>query len=88
MNTIKRKISFNNNENYHNSLAKNIYGGLLTTNKIEPKEKFDLSEFTKIKQIGKGTFGKIFSVKWKYNNKKYALKKEVLCRFDLVEKKK
>ena len=87
MNTIKRKISFNNNENYHNSLAKNIYGGLLTTNKIEPKEKFDLSEFTKIKQIGKGTFGKIFSVKWKYNNKKYALKKEVLCRFDLVEKR-
>ena len=86
MNSIKRKISFNNNESHH-TLAKNIYGLLLSANKIEPKEKFDLSEFTKIKQIGKGTFGKIFSVKWNNNNKKYALKKEVLCDFDLVEKR-
>ena len=86
MNTIKRKISFNNNENNH-SLSKNLYGGLLISNKIEPKGKFDLSEFTKIKQIGKGTFGKIFSVKWKINNIKYALKKEVLSSFDLVEKR-
>jgi hypothetical protein len=86
MNTIKRKISYNDKENNH-SLAKNLYGGLLISNKIEPKGKFDLSEFTKIKQIGKGTFGKIFSVKWKINNKKYALKKEVLCNFDLVEKR-
>ena len=86
MNTIKKKISFKNNENNH-TLAKNLYGGLLATNKIEPKGKIDLFEFTKIKQIGKGTFGKIFSVKWKYNNKKYALKKELLCDFDLVEKR-
>ena len=86
MNTIKKKILFNNDENNY-SLTKNIYGGLLTTNEKDPKGKFDLSEFTKLKQIGKGTFGKIFSVKWKHNNKKYALKKEVLCDFDLVEKR-
>ena len=41
---------------------------------LEPKEDFNLSEFKIIKQIGEGTFGVIYCVKWIKNNKLYALK--------------
>ena len=54
----------------------------------KPKIKLDLSEFTLINQIGKGTFGKIFSVKWKKNNKVYVLKKEIFKDEEYVEKRK
>ena len=42
---------------------------------LEPKDLVNLKEFLFGEQIGKGTFGKIFSVKWKKNNKYYAMKK-------------
>jgi tRNA A-37 threonylcarbamoyl transferase component Bud32 len=42
----------------------------------EPKDNFDPSEFTLIKRIGEGTYGKIYLTKWKKNNRKYAMKKE------------
>ena len=58
------------------------------SSKIEPKGALDLSEFILLNEIGKGTFGKIFSVKWKKNNKNYALKKEVFNNFEYVEKRK
>ena len=41
-----------------------------------PKEKFDPNEFDFKKRIGEGTYGKIYSVLWKKNNRKYAMKKE------------
>ena len=55
---------------------------------VEPRGHLILSEFIKLKQIGKGTFGKIFSVKWKKNNKKYALKKETFTNPEFIEKRK
>ena len=39
-------------------------------------------------QIGKGTFGKIYAVKWKNNGKKYALKKETFNDEEFIEKRK
>ena len=81
---IKEQYSFNDNKNKHN------YSKILTEpNKrdIEPKGNLYLSEFTKISQIGRGTFGKIFSVKWKKNYKKYALKKEIIHDFEYIQKR-
>ena len=43
----------------------------------EPKSNFTLSEFEVLNQIGKGGEGVIYTVRWRKNNKKYALKK---CR--------
>ena len=43
--------------------------------KIVPKNNFNPSEFKIEKQIGEGTFGKIYTVKWIKNNEFYALKK-------------
>ena len=54
----------------------------------EPKGDLNLSEFIKINQIGKGTFAKIYSVKWKITGKKYALKKETFNDLDFFEKRK
>ena len=52
---------------------------------IESRGHFNLSEFTLINQIGKGTFGKIFSVKWNKNGKNYAIKKEVFNDLEYVK---
>ena len=51
---------------------------LLTLNMREPSERINLTEFKLVKEIGKGTFGRIYKVIWLMNNKIYALKKEVL----------
>ena len=51
------------------------------------KTSANLTEFTKINQIGKGTFGKIYAVKWKKNGKKYALKKETFKDQEFYEKR-
>ena len=59
--------------------SKNIY--------LEPKEKLILKEFQFLEQIGNGTFGKIYSVKWDKNNKYYAMKKEILNNIEDVEKR-
>ena len=53
----------------------------------EPKGDLNLTEFTKINQIGKGTFGKIYAVKWKKNGKKYALKKETFKDKEFYDKR-
>ena len=55
---------------------------------VEPKGVLNLSEFIKINQIGKGTFAKIYAVKWAINAKKYALKKETFYDFEFFEKRK
>ena len=48
----------------------------------------NLKEYLFGEQIGKGTFGKIFSVKWNKNNQYYAMKKEILNDFEDVKKRK
>ena len=53
----------------------------------QPK-KLNLKEFTYEKQIGKGTFGKIYSAKWNKNNKIYALKKEILTSESIFQNRK
>jgi hypothetical protein len=52
----------------------NSYSSSINQQKI----RINLEEFQIIEQIGKGTFGNIFCVKWNKNKKLYALKKEVL----------
>ena len=54
---------------------------------LEPKIKLNLKEFLFGEQIGNGTFGKIFSVKWVNNDKYYAMKKEILTDIEDVEKR-
>ena len=53
----------------------------------EPGEKLNLMEFELSKEIGKGTYGKIYTVKWKLNNKFYALKREKLNNLAGVKKR-
>ena len=55
---------------------------------LEPKNLVNLKEYLFGEQIGKGTFGKIFSVKWNKNNQYYAMKKEILNDFEDVKKRK
>ena len=45
---------------------------------IEPDENFIPEDFQIIKQIGEGTFGKIYCIEWPKNKKKYAMKKMIL----------
>ena len=50
----------------------------LKTEEIEPNENFIPEDFKTIKQIGEGSFGKIYCSEWKKNKKKYAMKKMIL----------
>ena len=45
---------------------------------INPSENLNLSEYELLAEIGKGSFGKIYKVRWKVNQKFYAMKTEVL----------
>ena len=45
---------------------------------IEPGEQLNLKEFELLNEIGKGSFGNIYRVKWKVNQKFYAMKVEIL----------
>ena len=78
----KNKLEFN--DDLVNTQIQNIYN---QQEEIVPQSKFNLSEFTKIGQVGKGTEGTIFSVKWKKNNKKYALKKSKIINVENVKKR-
>ena len=54
---------------------------------LEPTGVLNLEEFQLAEQLGKGTFGKIFCVKWNKNNKLYALKKEILTDLDSINRR-
>ena len=45
---------------------------------INPGIQLNLKEFDLLGEIGKGSFGKIYKVRWKVNQKLYALKNEIL----------
>ena len=70
--------------------SKTAYKMLKTTKVIykEPKKDLNLKEFQFGKQIGKGTYGNIFSVKWNKNNKYYAMKKEILYNIEEIDNRK
>ena len=53
----------------------------------QQKIRINLEEFQIVEQIGKGTFGNIFCVKWNKNKKLYALKKEVLTDRESVQRR-
>ena len=65
--------------NINNMSTKSFNSGSNSlNNEEEPKEKFDPNEFIIMKRIGEGTYGKIYMAQWKKNNKKYAMKKEII----------
>ena len=94
----KEKIMIDNNKNkiktkdYKINKEKNVNMNNINSINFDintvPKGKLNLEEFVKINQIGKGTFGKIFGVRWKNNGKKYALKKETFIDSEFLEKRK
>ena len=94
----KEKIMIDNNKNkiktkdYKTNKEKNVNMNNINSINFDintvPKGKLNLEEFVKINQIGKGTFGKIFGVRWKNNGKKYALKKETFIDSEFLEKRK
>jgi hypothetical protein len=101
LNTIKNPfvyINANNLNQSQNFISQNKYNNnnvlhKCTTQpnnniKLEPYGALNLSEFLLTEQIGKGSYGKIFCVKWKKNNKIYALKKEILTDIETIQKRK
>ena len=84
----QRKNDSSNYMNRQNNLMINNIGIISPKNmEIEPKGKLVLEEFQSAETIGKGTYGKIFCVKWIKNNKLYALKKELLTDKETIEKR-
>ena len=86
INTNINSSTNNYNKNYNlNSNEKNKLMNVVS--EIEPESNFKLAEFIKIKELGKGTEGTIYSVKWKRNNKIYALKKSSIGLVENVKKR-
>lgn len=81
----QRQINNNNLINF-NQINSNYISNI---NNIEPKDDFDLNEFIILKTIGKGAEGIIYAVKWKRNNKQYALKKsQIMIPTNIIKRKK
>ena len=78
----------NLNNFYSKNDENNINLANQTPEQIEPKGIINLNEFKFAEQIGKGSYGKIFCVKWKKNDKLYALKKEILTDKETIKKRK
>ena len=72
---IERNFNLNKKEKILKFLEKDYDNEI---NEIEPDENFIPEDFDIIKQIGEGTFGKIFCIEWPKNKKKYAMKKMIL----------
>ena len=65
----KSYLSLKNINNFNNKLKQE---------EIEPNENFIPEDFKTIRQIGEGSFGKIYCSEWKKNKKMYAMKKMIL----------
>ena len=76
---IERNFNLKKKEKILKFLEKEYENDL---NDIEPDENFIPEDFDIIKQIGEGTFGKIFCIEWPKNKKKYAMKKMILRTMD------
>ena len=77
-NNLSKKKSLKKSKNKNDEEVQNI----------ELKDNVNLKEFKFGEQIGKGTFGNIFSVKWTRNNKYYAVKKELLNNLEDIQNRK
>ena len=81
-----------NNENNilyrYNANKENISINSQKIINLEPKGIINLSEYQLTEQIGKGSYGKIFCVRWKKNNKLYALKQEIIDDIESIQKRK
>ena len=66
--TIEEKINSNSVNNNEMKLVKRRLAFIEPTSEINP------DEFKLLEKIGSGSFGKIYSVNWEKNNKKYAMK--------------
>ena len=96
---IDNNINYYNSYNGDNYIVNSIYNinnnintlkyAKLNTiiEELEPKSNFNLAEFIKLGQLGKGTEGIIYLVKWARNNKKYALKKGRIQTLEFVQSK-
>ena len=65
-------------KSYLNLKNINNFNNKLKQEEIEPNENFIPEDFKTIRQIGEGSFGKIYCSEWKINKKKYAMKKMIL----------
>ena len=79
LNNYRNNFSSNN---IFNKMNNNLTNKIKNEIQIEPDKNSKLSDFTCIKKIGKGSEGIIYCVKWKRNNKNYAIKK---CQIKSVE---
>ena len=96
-NTIDYTTIINNNNNYNllpNSTIENqantiSYDSITSPfMEMEPDINLKLSEYKILNQIGQGSEGSIFVVRWKKNNKNYAMKKcNILLESTLTKKK-
>jgi len=75
----RRGISSINQIQYINNFGNLAYNNLAYNNYsmigIEPDFNLNLNEYDILNQIGKGSEGVIYTVRWKRNNKNYAMKK-------------
>ena len=89
VNSVKYLKLNNDNNNNKNPAKSNKFPKDSKPEKIpDYPSKLNLKEFIFDKQIGKGTYGNIYSVKWKKNNKYYSLKKEILTDVYIVQQRK
>jgi len=86
--SIKGVNLFNKNPSYKIKKLNKFPEDSISYRIYDNPEKLNLKEFIYEKQIGKGTFGNIDSVKWKKNNKIYSLKKEILTNEYVVQNRK
>ena len=78
-NTIQKVISIPNQNQNTISVPNTIPNVLTSPNSfLIPSEKLNLNEFELLGEIGKGSFGKIYKVRWKVNQKLFALKNELV----------
>ena len=54
---------------------------------VTPSENINISEYDLIGEIGKGSFGNIYKVKWKVDQKYYALKSEILNNMEEINQR-
>ena len=76
INNNSNNVSIKTNNNIIDSSNNTIsYDTIPSYIDIEPGININLSEYVKLNQIGQGTEGEIYVVRWKKNNKNYAMKK-------------
>ena len=78
--TLENKLNNKSlSKSYLNLKNINTFGNKIKKEEeIEPNENFIPEDFKAIKQIGEGSFGKIYCAEWKKNKKYYAMKKMIL----------